>query len=213
MSLSVKICGINSSQAAEAVIDAGADYAGLVFYPGSKRHLGLDEARSLAGIMRGRLRIVALMVDPDDAAIEAVVQAVRPDFLQLHGKEDADRIGAVRAKFKVPIIKALGLADAADLDHIRDIMQVSNMLLFDARPPQDDGVPGGNGVSFDWRMMKGRSFARPWFLAGGLNLDNLSDAVALSGAQCVDVSSGVESAPGVKDPALISAFVAAARAL
>lgn len=213
MSLSVKICGINSSQAAQSAVQAGADYAGLVFHPDSKRHVDYAQAAALAAEMRGRLRLVALMVDPKDGEIEAAIQAVRPDFVQLHGGESADRVGAVRAKFKVHVIKALSLSDAADLARIDEYMQVSDMLLFDARPPAGAILPGGNGVSFDWKLLGGRTITRPWFLAGGLCPDNLADAVLQSGAKCVDVSSGVESAPGVKDPALIAAFVTAARNL
>lgn len=211
MSIQVKICGINSRDAAESAVRAGADFAGLVFYPKSPRVVDLDAARDLAGVMRGHLRIVALLVDADDAEIAAVTAAVRPDFVQLHGSESADRVGEVRARFKVHVIKALPLAEEADLAVVPDYMQVSDMLLFDARVPA--GLPGGNGVAFDWNVLQGHGFSRPWILAGGLSSDNLAEAVGRSGAKIVDVSSGVETAPGVKDAARIADFIATARKL
>jgi phosphoribosylanthranilate isomerase len=213
MSISVKICGINSRQAAEAAIAAGADFAGLVFHLKSPRHVDLAAAHGLAGILRGHLRIVALVADADDETIGAVANAVRPDFIQLHGNESADRVGAVRARFKVHVIKALSIADESDFVTLPDYMQVSDMLLFDARPPSGTDRSGGNGASFDWKLLRGKTYSRPWLLAGGLNEDNLALAVAQSGARYVDVSSGVEGAPGVKDPKKIAAFIAAARNL
>jgi phosphoribosylanthranilate isomerase len=213
MSILVKICGINSRQAAEAAVAAGADFAGLVFHPRSPRHVALDEARELADYLHNHLRVVALVADADDETIGAVAGAVRPDFIQLHGHESADRVGAVRARFKVHVIKALPVADESDFAPLAAFMQVSDMLLFDARPPAGAALPGGNGAAFDWKLMRGRIYSRPWLLAGGLDAANLATAVALSGARFVDVSSGVESAPGVKDPEKIAAFVAAARNL
>jgi phosphoribosylanthranilate isomerase len=211
MSLLVKICGINSVGAAEAVVHAGADFAGLVFHPGSPRNVSLDQGRELANILRGHLRIVTLVADADDETIALVVNAIRPDFVQLHGSETADRVGAVRAKFKVHAIKAVAVSGPEDFARVPDLAQVSDMLLFDAKAPEGAERPGGNGAAFDWRLLRGRNYARPWMLAGGLNEDNLARAVARSGAKCVDVSSGVESAPGVKDPQLIADFVTAAR--
>ncbi|MGB8601923.1 MAG: phosphoribosylanthranilate isomerase [Rhizomicrobium sp.] len=210
MSLLVKICGVNSQPAAEAVLNAGADFAGLVFYARSPRNLSLTDAAPLAGLMRGRLRLVALMVDPDDAAIDAVLAAIHPDYLQLHGQESAGRIGDIRARFGVHIIKAVTVAEAADLDDAAALMQAADMLLFDARPPRGAARTGGNGVAFDWNILSGRSFPRPWLLAGGLTPANVTAAAYAAGAGMVDVSSGVESAPGVKDPDKIAAFVAAA---
>jgi phosphoribosylanthranilate isomerase len=213
MSILVKICGINSRQAAEAAVAAGADFAGLVFHARSPRLVSLDEARSLADYLHDHVRVVALVADADDETIAAVVSAVRPDFIQLHGNESADRVGAVRARFKVHVIKALPVADESDFARLPDFMQVSDMMLFDARPPAGAALPGGNGAAFDWKLLRGRAYSRPWLLAGGLNEANLAAAVALSGAKFVDVSSGVENAPGVKDPIKIAAFVAAARNL
>lgn len=210
MSLLVKICGVNSQLAAEAVLSAGADFAGLVFHARSPRHVSVAEAAPLAELMRGRLRLVALMVDPDDAAIAAVMAGVHPDYLQLHGQETADRIGDIRARFGVHVIKAVAVSDAADLDGAAAVMQAADMLLFDARPPAGATRQGGNGVAFDWHILRGRNFPRPWLLAGGLNPANVAAAAHAAGAAIVDVSSGVESAPGVKDPDKIAAFVAAA---
>lgn len=211
MSLLVKICGVNSQPTAEAVLTAGADFAGLVFHARSPRNVSVAEAAPLAGLMRGRLRLVALMVNPDDAAIDAVLTAVAPDYLQLHGQESADRIGDIRSRFGVQIIKAVPVAEAADLDGAAALMQAADMLLFDARPPKGAVRTGGNGVAFDWNILSGRNFPRPWLLAGGLTPTNVIAAAHAAGAAMVDVSSGVETAPGVKDPDKIAAFVAAAR--
>jgi phosphoribosylanthranilate isomerase len=213
MSLLVKICGINSVAAADAAVRAGADFAGLVFHPASPRQVTLDFGRSLADRMRGHLRLVTLFADAADDAIGAVVTAIRPDFVQLHGGETADRVGQLRAKFKVRVIKAVAIADENDLEKVPALEQASDMLLFDARPPDGAERTGGNGAAFDWKILRGRIIARPWFLAGGLNEDNLARAVAQSGAKAVDVSSGVESAPGVKDTQRIAAFLSGARNL
>src|SRR5882757_6097445 len=211
MSIAVKICGITTPAAIDAAVRAGADYGGLVFHPGSPRFVLLDQARTLAGHMRGRLRIVALIADMDDTRIEALVQAVRPDFLQLHGSESVARTAEIRARFGLPVIKALPVAEVSDLDVAADYEKAADMLMFDARPPKGAVRGGGHGTAFDWKILKGRSFTKPWFLAGGLTPDNVARAIQLSGASQVDVSSGVESAPGVKDAARIAAFINAAK--
>ncbi|MDE2162207.1 MAG: phosphoribosylanthranilate isomerase [Alphaproteobacteria bacterium] len=211
MSILVKICGINSAEAADAAVRAGADLAGLVFHPKSPRHLSLDAARALAERMRGRLRIVALVADADDATIAAVAQAVQPVYLQLHGKEAPERTGQVRARFGLPVIKAISIAEAADFDAVPEYEIAADLLLFDAKAPDGAPRPGGHGAAFDWQLLRGRSFSHPWLLAGGLTPDNVARAIAASGAPGVDVSSGVETAPGVKSTQLIADFVSAAR--
>ena len=211
MSIVVKICGLTGPGAIEAAVEAGAAYGGLVFHPNSPRHVGLEQARALADQMRGRLKIVALIADKDDAGIESLVRTVRPDFLQLHGGESARRTAYIRGKFAVPVIKALPVAEASDLAAAAEYENAADMLMFDARPPKDALRGGGHGAAFDWKILQGRSFAKPWFLAGGLTPENVARAISLSGAEMVDVSSGVESAPGVKDAARIRAFLNATK--
>lgn len=209
--IAVKICGITSAQAADAVLRAGADYAGLVFHEKSPRFVPPSEARLLADRMRGRLKIVALVADRNDTQLSQIVQAVQPDFLQLHGAESVSRTADIRARFGLPVIKALPVAVAADLVFASEYADAADMLMFDARPPKDAQRGGGHGAAFDWKILSGRSFTKSWFLAGGLTPENVGRAIALSGARQVDVSSGVESAPGVKDAALIRAFIDAAK--
>ena len=210
MALLVKICGITTAHAADAAVRAGADFGGLVFHPKSPRNLSFEAARALAERMRGRLRLVALTVDADDELLAAVVKAVRPDFLQLHGKETPARAAAVRARFGVPLIKAVAVAEAADLSSVPCYQQSCDMFLFDAKAPEG-AVPGGQGVPFDWQLLRGRSFARPWLLAGGLTPENVARAIVAAAAPGVDVSSGVETAPGIKSASLVADFVSAAR--
>ena len=211
MSIAVKICGITSLEAVDAAIASGAVYGGLVFHPKSPRFVALDQARMLADRMRGRLKIVALVADMDDAQLKAMIDAVRPDFLQLHGNESVARTAQVRAAFGLPVIKALPVAEAADLDAAPAYEAVADMLMFDARPPKGAERAGGHGAAFDWQLLAGRSFNKPWFLAGGLNPENVARAIALSDTKLVDVSSGVESAPGVKDTARIAQFINATK--
>ena len=211
MTALVKICGLSSSDAIDAAVSAGAVYGGLVFHPKSPRFVALDQARALAMRMRGRLKSVALITDMDDARIAELVKAVAPEFLQLHGSESVQRTAEVRARFGLPVIKALPVGEAADLGVAAGYEKVADMLMFDAKPPKGAQRPGGHGAAFDWKILAGRSFAKPWFLAGGLDPDNVARAIELSGAELVDVSSGVESAPGVKDAARITAFINAAR--
>lgn len=212
MGIQVKICGINSVESADAAVRAGADFAGLVFFPASPRNLTCEQGASLAERMRRRARLVVLMVDAKDEEIAAVVKAVRPDFLQFHGSESPERVGAARSQFGVPIIKALAIAEVSDLARAPAYADVADMFLFDAKAPANAARPGGHGAAFDWQLLRGQSFSRPWLLAGGLNAENVVRAVKSSDAPGVDVSSGVETAPGVKDAQMISDFVAAARA-
>jgi phosphoribosylanthranilate isomerase len=211
MPVQVKICGINSAAAADAVLRAGADFGGLVFFPKSPRNLALKEGARLAERMRGRLRLAALVVDEADDRLAALAAEVKPDFFQLHGRETPSRTAEIRARFGIPVIKALAVAEPGDLAKAADYEPVADLLLFDAVPAADASRPGGHGAAFDWRMLDGRQFSRPWFLAGGLNPENVAHAIAVSGAAMVDVSSGVESAPGIKSESRIADFVAAAR--
>ena len=211
MPVQVKICGINSATAADAVLRAGADFGGLVFFSKSPRNLSLDEGARLAERMRGRLRLAALVVDEGDDRLAAIAAQVRPDFFQLHGRETPARVAEIRARFGLPIIKALPVAEPGDLARAADFASAADMFLLDAAPAADATRPGGHGAAFDWQMLNGRQFSRPWFLAGGLNPDNVARAIEVSGAAMVDVSSGVESAPGEKSESRIAEFVAAAR--
>jgi phosphoribosylanthranilate isomerase len=210
MAVSVKICGITSAEAANAAMRAGAEYGGLVFHPDSPRNLSLESAWSIAGEMRGKLRIVALVADADNDTLAAIIDAVHPDFLQLHGRESPARTADIRVRFGA-VIKALPIDEADDFKLVRTFESIADILLFDTKPPTGAARGGGHGASFDWSLLKGRSFSRPWFLAGGLNPQNVARAIELSGATMVDVSSGVESAPGVKSAAHIGDFIAATR--
>lgn len=211
MPVQVKICGINSAAAADAVLRAGADFGGLVFFAKSPRNLDLEQGAMLAERMRGRLRLAALVVDDSDAQLAAIAERVKPDFFQLHGKETPERTARIRSRFGIPVIKAIAVSEADDLAKASAYDDAAEMILFDAVPAAGTSRPGGHGAAFDWRILNGRSFARPWFLAGGLNPENVARAIAVSGANMVDVSSGVESAPGVKSSDRIAAFVAAAK--
>jgi phosphoribosylanthranilate isomerase len=212
MGVQIKICGITTAEAADATVKAGADYAGLVFHPGSPRALQAEQARALSSRLRGRVRLVALLADPDDETVANAVAVVAPDFLQLHGKESPSRIGAIRARFGIPVIKAIAIAAREDFAEVAAYEQAADMIMFDAKAPAGAVRPGGHGAAFDWQLLRGRSFSRPWLLAGGLAPDNVARAIRVSGAPIVDVSSGVEEERGVKSPDLIRAFVDAARA-
>jgi phosphoribosylanthranilate isomerase len=196
-----------------AVAAAGAAYAGLVFFPKSPRHLTLAAARDLALAAPDGLCKVALTVDADDATLDAILDAVPLDMLQLHGHETPARVAEVRARYGLPVMKAMGVADEGDLAGLMEMSLAADQLLIDAKPPKGADLPGGNGLAFDWRLLVGRKWLRPWMLAGGLTPGNVAEAVRLTGARQVDVSSGVESAPGVKDAARIAAFVEAAQGL
>jgi phosphoribosylanthranilate isomerase len=206
----VKICGLRTPADVTAVARAGAAYAGFVFFAKSPRNVTLPEARLAALAAPPGLAKVALTVDADDATLDAIVEAVPLDMLQLHGRESPDRVAQVRARYRLPVMKAIGLADESDLPAIFAFSTVADQILIDAKPPRGADLPGGNGLAFDWRLLAGRRWLRPWMLAGGLTAKNVAEAVRLTGARQVDVSSGVESAPGVKDAARIAAFVAAA---
>ncbi len=208
----VKICGLSTSETLAAALDAGADMVGFVHYTRSPRHVPLAVAPALVALVAGRAPKTLLTVDADDDLLSAAIEAFAPDILQLHGAETPARVAAIRARFGRPVMKAIGLGTAADLDKIGAYERVADMLLFDAQPADAVALPGGNGRAFDWTLLAGRSFAKPWLLGGGLTADNVAAAIAATGAPGVDVSSGVESARGVKDIGKIARFIAAARA-
>lgn len=207
----VKICGVNSPAALAAAAAAGADFIGFVFFPASPRALTPAEAAALSAAHPGGPLRVGLFVDPDDETLAATLAAVALDLIQLHGAETPQRVAAVRARFGVPVMKALGIGDAGDVARIPAYAAVSDRLLFDARPAPDAALPGGNAHPFEWGLLRGVRVGRPWLLAGGLTPANVASALAASGAPGVDVSSGVERARGVKDAGLIRDFVQAAR--
>ena len=206
-----KICGLTTIETLDAALDGGAAYVGLVSFPKSPRHLSLGAAATLAEGARGRARVVVVAVDPDDALLAEIGRIVRPDLIQLHGRETPDRAEAVRRLAGAGVIKALPISGPEDFAAAADWASVADHLMFDARPPRGAALPGGVGAAFDWSLMTGRVFAQPWFLAGGLAPDNVAEAVRITGAPLVDVSSGVESAPGVKDAGRITAFLEAVR--
>ena len=208
----VKICGLSSPETLLATIAAGADMAGFVFFEKSPRHIDLETARTLGALAQGRLSKVSLTVDAGDDALDEIVGALAPDMLQLHGAESPARVGAVKARFGLPVIKAIGVATAADLAAARAYEDVADVLLFDAKPAPDAAVPGGAGVSFDWDLLRNIN-TKNWMLSGGLDPENVAEALRRTGAPAVDVSSGVERARGVKDSERIAAFVQAARSL
>ena len=209
--INVKICGLTDPSDVPAALLAGARYLGFVFFEKSPRHLSLSDAAFMASAVPEGICKVALTVDADDDALDALTAAVPLDMLQLHGKESPERVAEIKARYGLPVMKAVGVADARDLAALDTYGRVADQLLVDAKPPRDAELPGGNGLAFDWRLIAGRRWPVPWMLAGGLTPDNVGEAIRLTGARQLDVSSGVESAPGVKDADRISAFCAAAR--
>ena len=207
----VKICGLTRPQDVTAVARAGAAYAGFVFFPKSPRNLSPGTAKALALEAPVGLAKVALTVNATDAELDGIVEAVPLDMLQLHGNESPERIAELRSRYGLPVMKAVGVAGEEDLPALTEYGRVADQILVDAKPPKGADVPGGNGLSFDWRLIAGRRWPVPWMLAGGLTPENVREAIHLTGARQVDVSSGVEAAPGEKDAAKITAFVAAAQ--
>jgi len=206
----VKICGLRTGADVAAVASAGAAYAGFVFFAKSPRNLTVAEAKLLALAAPEGLCKVALTVDADEATLDAIVEAVPLDMLQLHGHETPEHVAEVKARYGLPVMKAMGVADEGDIVGLTEMSLVADQLLIDAKPPKGAALPGGNGLAFDWRLLVGRRWLKPWMLAGGLTPENVAEAIRLTGARQVDVSSGVESAPGVKDPGRIAALVEAA---
>jgi phosphoribosylanthranilate isomerase len=212
MPLLVKICGLNTPQALDVALDAGADQVGFVFFAPSPRNLGYDAARALGERVKGRAGKVALTVDASDDMLADIVEALHPDMLQLHGTESPERVAAVRKRFGLPVMKALPIEDRASLAPIRLYDKVADKIIFDARAPREATRPGGLGKPFDWHLLEGVDPGIPFLLSGGLDVSNVADALAITRAPGVDVSSGVERAPGEKDPDKIRVFVRAARA-
>ena len=211
MAILVKICGITTADAADAVVRAGADFAGLMFHPKSSRNVDLAQATALAERMRGRVRLVAVASDPSDEMLGAVIGAVKPDLIQLHGAETAARVGAIRSRFGVPVMKVMSVATADDLAGLAAYEDAADMMMFAAKAPAGATREGGHGAAFDWQILRARKFQKPWLLAGGLNAENVARAIRACEAPGVDVSSSLETAPGKKSPELIAAFVSAAR--
>jgi len=212
MKTTVKICGLASPDHVDIAVKAGADMVGFVFFHASPRNVTLAAGAALAEHARGRAEIVALSVDADDDELAAIVAALRPDMLQLHGQETPQRVAEISKQFSVPCMKAIGVAGASDLARVADYQAVCDRVLLDAKPPKDASRPGGLGAAFDWTILRDFNPNLTWMLSGGLNAGNVSAALAATRAPGVDVSSGVESAPGQKDAGLIEAFVAAVRA-
>lgn len=212
MTVRAKICGLSTPEAVRAALDGGASHIGFVFFDRSPRNIAPEAAALLAAEARSRgVKVTAVTVDPDDALLDRLAQTLKPDLIQLHGKETPSRAHAVAARTGAGIIRALPVSETSDLAQAAAFEPVVEHLMFDAKPPKDAELPGGNGSRFDWTMMAGRRFQRPWLLAGGLDPWNVGEAIRLSGAPLVDVSSGVERGPGLKDPALITAFLDAVR--
>ena len=210
----VKICGLKTKDTARAAIEAGADFIGLVFFPKSPRNVSLEQAVELSSFIKElspSTKIVALVVNPEDDDLMAIVEKVQPDYIQLHGNETAERAQTIRERFKTPLIKAIGVKDHEDVAKADDYT-AADIILFDAKAdPKLTDLPGGNGIPFDWKALKGQKGKRRFMLSGGLTVENVATAIELTGASIVDVSSGVESSPGVKDINLIKAFITAAK--
>jgi phosphoribosylanthranilate isomerase len=211
MSLTVKICGLSTPEALDVALDEGADMVGFVFFPPSPRHLAFEAARLLGQRVRGRAQKVALTVDADDAWFEAIAQSLRPDLLQLHGSETAARVAALKQRFGLPVMKAVPIAQKGDLVLAANYIAAADRILFDARAPKEATRPGGLGRAFDWRLLENLALGVPFMLSGGLDAGNVAEALRITKAPGVDVSSGVERAPGEKDPDKIRAFIRAAR--
>jgi phosphoribosylanthranilate isomerase len=212
MALLIKICGLKTPEALDVALESGADQVGFVFFAKSPRHLGLETARLLGQRAQGRAGKVALTVNANDETLHAIIAALKPDMLQLHGTETPERVAVVRSHFGLPVMKALPISTRADLSPIRMFANVADRLLFDARPSQDDTRPGGLGKTFDWTLLAGLNAGVPFMLSGGLDAGNVAEAIRIARPQGVDVSSGVERSPGEKDPDKIRDFIRAARA-
>jgi phosphoribosylanthranilate isomerase len=213
MSLTIKICGLRTPEALDVSLHEGADMVGFVFFPPSPRHVDFAAARELGARVNGRALKVALFVDAEDEWLGATIAALAPDLLQLHGRETPERVAAVKTRFRLPVMKAIAVETRDDLLSVPDYAEVADRLIFDARAPRDATRPGGLGKPFDWRLLKNLDPPVPFMLSGGLNRDNVAEAIEITGAGGVDVSSGVERVPGEKDPDLIRGFIRAVRAL
>lgn len=210
MKVKIKICGVTTPDAVEAAVEAGAFFIGFVFFEKSPRHLSPEQANELAALIPPGIKKVAVMVDPTDKDLKDTLSVFRPDYIQLHGNETPERVRDIRASFSIPIIKAFKVRSSDDVSEWGKYSKVADMVLFDARAPESS-LPGGNGLSFDWNLIKNRRITSPWLLSGGLNATNIAEAIAVSGAKMVDVSSSIESAPGIKDPEMIREFIEAVK--
>jgi phosphoribosylanthranilate isomerase len=211
MTLDIKICGLKTEAAVDAALAGGATHIGFIFFDKSPRHIGLDAAARLRERAKGKALAVAVTVDADDAALDAIVAAMSPDMVQLHGKETPARAAEVKKRLGLPVMKAFSISDAGDLERTASYRGIADRFLFDARPPKGSDLPGGNGVSFDWRLLAALDPGVEYMLSGGLNAGNIADALRLASPPGIDISSGVESVPGVKDPALIAKFFEAVK--
>lgn len=211
MALDIKICGLKTDAAMAAALAGGASHVGFIFFAKSPRYVEPAEAGRLREAARGKATAVAVTVDASDAFLDEIVAQMQPNMLQLHGAETPERVAEVKARYGLPVMKALPLSEAADLERIKPFIGISDRFLFDAKPPKGSELPGGNGVAFDWRILVGLDGGVDYMLSGGLNAANIGDALRLADPPGIDISSGVESAPGVKDPALIEQFFRAVR--
>jgi phosphoribosylanthranilate isomerase len=211
MSVLIKICGLKTPAALDAALEAGADLVGFVFFSPSPRHIGFEAARTLGARVHKRARKVAVAVDASDDLLQKCITALQPDLLQLHGKESPERVGVIRSRFGLPVMKALPISQRADLSSVHLYAKVADLLMFDARAPRAASRPGGHGKAFDWRLLKNLALPLPFMVSGGLDVGNVGEALHVTRADGLDVSSGVESAPGHKDVDMIRAFVRAAR--
>lgn len=211
MALDIKICGLKTAEAVDAALDGGASHLGFNFFSKSPRYIAPEEAGDLRLAARGRAEAVAIIVDADNALLDEIIMAMAPDMLQLHGRETPDRVAAVRERYSLPVMKALAVSEAADLDRAKLYADVADRLLFDAKPPKGSELPGGNGIAFDWQLLAALDADIDYMLSGGLNAANIGDALRLANPPGIDISSGVESAPGVKDAGLIESFFRAVR--
>lgn len=212
MTIAVKICGLSDEISVRAVIESGADFVGFVHYPKSPRHVSVERAAQLKMLLPDNIKSVMVVVNPDDKLLSDIAGIMKPDFLQLHGNEMPERLTEIRKKFpKIKMIKAISMCNLDDIKIAENYYDIAEFLLFDAKPTNDKMMHGGNGIAFDWNILAEKQIALPWFLSGGLNSENIAQAIKISGAKMVDVSSGVESSPGVKDVGLIKNFVKVVR--
>lgn len=212
MAFDIKICGLKTAEALRAALGNGASHVGFIFFAKSPRNVSPEDAGRLREAARGKAKAVAVTVDADDAFLDEIVAAMAPDMIQLHGRESPERVAEVKARYGLPVMKAFSIREAGDFEAIALYAGVADRLLFDAKPPAGSELPGGNGVSFDWRLLAGLDASVDYMLSGGLNAGNIGDAIQLANPPGIDISSGVESAPGVKDAALIENFFRAVRA-
>ncbi|RWA72120.1 MAG: phosphoribosylanthranilate isomerase [Mesorhizobium sp.] len=212
MTLDIKICGLKTDAAMAAALAGGASHVGFIFFAKSPRYVDPAEAGRLREAATGKAKAVAVTVDANDAFLDEIVAKMRPDMLQLHGAETPARVAELKARYRLPVMKVLSVSEAADLDRLKPYIDIADRIMFDAKPPKGSQLPGGNGVAFDWHILAGLDASLDYMLSGGLNAANIGDALRLANPPAIDISSGVESAPGVKDPVLIEQFFRAVRA-